>query len=544
MKIFINVLFLVITFNCFTTLFSTSTAQVPGEEVGFNYRLELKEIEIENAKPIHSYAFGQYNGRFLLVGGRIDGLHARQPFAAFPLAYNNRELIVLDPDLGLSWSASIDVLSIPIKEQLQSTNMNFYQFADTLIISGGYAFSETANNHITFPKLTTIIISEVIESIIDGNLKTEAIKQTEHSSFAVTGGQMGYLNDMLILVGGNTFTGRYNPTGNPTYTQTYTPDILRFTVNNSTDEPIIQLQDLVSDSEHLRRRDYNLVPYQFIDGRAGYLISAGVFKSGVNLPYLYPVEIDADGYYPVEDFEQLLSHYHSPKVSFYDEQTKELNMIFFGGLAQYFFDGNQLIQDNRVPFVDTISRIKRTINGAFSEFVLPIKMPGLKGTNSEFIPNTHLPRNETGVFLIDKESPPSMLLGHIVGGINTPEANPFSFNRVEVTSGSAEIYEVWLEKIIDSQIPVEKPLEIKLNQNYPNPFNPTTNISYVLPTEGDVSLTVYSVLGEKIKTIDSGYKSTGMHTAHFDGTGLASGLYIYSLTSGYETRTLKMMLIQ
>ena len=51
---------------------------------------------IPNLGGLQSFAFGQYNGEWLLVGGRLDGLHKRQPFASFDVAGNNNQLIVGD----------------------------------------------------------------------------------------------------------------------------------------------------------------------------------------------------------------------------------------------------------------------------------------------------------------------------------------------------------------------------------------------------------------------------------------------------------------
>lgn len=55
----------------------------------FPYDLQLRPITIANLPGLHSYAFGQHNGKWLIIGGRKDGIHARQPFNAFPNAQNN-----------------------------------------------------------------------------------------------------------------------------------------------------------------------------------------------------------------------------------------------------------------------------------------------------------------------------------------------------------------------------------------------------------------------------------------------------------------------
>lgn len=96
---------------------------------------------------------------------------------------------------------------------------------------------------------------------------------------------------------------------------------------------------------------------------------------------------------------------------------------------------------------------------------------------------------------------------------------------------------------IQSNTP-QVPHAFSLDQNYPNPFNPTTAINYRLSTVGSVSLVVYDVLGRKVKTLVNESQSPGEHTVVFDGSGLASGVYFYSLHAGSYFQQRKMMLIK
>jgi photosystem II stability/assembly factor-like uncharacterized protein len=68
-----------------------------------------------------------------------------------------------------------------------------------------------------------------------------------------------------------------------------------------------------------------------------------------------------------------------------------------------------------------------------------------------------------------------------------------------------------------------------LFQNYPNPFNPTTNINFRISELGIVTLIVYDVLGNEISTLVNGEKSEGNYSVTFDGSGLPSGVYFYTL---------------
>ncbi len=83
-----------------------------------------------------------------------------------------------------------------------------------------------------------------------------------------------------------------------------------------------------------------------------------------------------------------------------------------------------------------------------------------------------------------------------------------------------------------------------LKQNYPNPFNPSTIIEYSIPKGEFVILKVYNVTGALEKTIVSGYHPGGNYTVDFDGSDLASGVYIYQLIAGNYMSAKRMILLK
>jgi len=86
--------------------------------------------------------------------------------------------------------------------------------------------------------------------------------------------------------------------------------------------------------------------------------------------------------------------------------------------------------------------------------------------------------------------------------------------------------------------------EIHLEQNFPNPFNGSTIISYRLPLHSDVNLEVYDVLGRKVATLVDARQEPGVHQALFAPTQLPSGLYVYSLKVGTNSRWGKMLYLK
>jgi photosystem II stability/assembly factor-like uncharacterized protein len=80
------------------------------------------------------------------------------------------------------------------------------------------------------------------------------------------------------------------------------------------------------------------------------------------------------------------------------------------------------------------------------------------------------------------------------------------------------------------------PKEFSLSQNYPNPFNPTTNIKYALPVDSKLTMDVYNVLGQRVRTLISNDLPAGYHVVEWNGTGnagqqLASGVYFLQMSA-------------
>ena len=88
------------------------------------------------------------------------------------------------------------------------------------------------------------------------------------------------------------------------------------------------------------------------------------------------------------------------------------------------------------------------------------------------------------------------------------------------------------------------PEEFVLYQNYPNPFNPATTITYDLPEDSHVTLTVYDVLGQVVVELVSGDKVSGQHKVVWNASNMASGVYIYRLTATGASQTSKMILVK
>ncbi|MFQ5652230.1 MAG: T9SS type A sorting domain-containing protein [bacterium] len=112
------------------------------------------------------------------------------------------------------------------------------------------------------------------------------------------------------------------------------------------------------------------------------------------------------------------------------------------------------------------------------------------------------------------------------------------------------------QQLWDTVVTVEElraatiPSQFALAQNYPNPFNPTTNITYDLPKDSEVTLQVFNVLGQKVRNLVFQQKQqAGSYTVQWDGKdevgrSVASGLYFYSIKAGDFIKSQKMTLLK
>ena len=93
------------------------------------------------------------------------------------------------------------------------------------------------------------------------------------------------------------------------------------------------------------------------------------------------------------------------------------------------------------------------------------------------------------------------------------------------------------------------PDKFALRQNYPNPINPITTLRYDLPEQTHVNITVYEMLGRKVRTIlnqqqDPGYKSIIWDATNDYGKSVSAGIYLYQIQAGEYMQTKKMVLLK
>lgn len=509
----------------------------------FPFELKIDSISIPELGGLQSYAVGQANGKWLIIGGRLDGLHRRQPWATFDSIGHNTQLIVIDPIEKKRWTAPLTSLSETLQDQLSATNMEFNQKGDYLYLVGGYGLSNRVKVHITYPNLAAIHVPTVIDAIINQKDFSSAIYQIQDEQFAITGGKMFQVNDVFFITGGQRFDGAYNPMNNPTFTQKYTSAIKSYTFDVSNNQLTFNhLKDIV-DEEYLHRRDYNVLPQILPDGRDGLISFSGVFQKELNLPYLYAVAIDHNSFKVVPDFAQYYNHYHCAAISLFDEQNKQMNNLFFGGIAQYFDSLGVLTQDNDVPFVRTVSLVTVAENGQMAEYKLPIEMPDYLGSASEFIVNPELKVYPNGVISQDGFSSDKILLGYIYGGIKSSAANVFWINTGVESSASEMIYPVYIintnsnNTLLNTQSINGLQLQI-----YPDPIEDELYLFFTLKKESSVLIEVVNEKGKVRLSKNIKNSTVGKQSLTLRLRKLKRGeVYLVHLTVNGEKTTQRMI---
>lgn len=512
----------------------------------YEYEIELEAVEIENLGGLQSFAIGTWDGYSILIGGRLDGLHQRQPFASFDEAGHNTQIFVVDPESKEVWKKSVLTLPTSLREQMSSTNMQFTQSDDELIITGGYGYSTSAGDHVTYAFLTRIDLKGLTESIINGNsddpLDAQYFEQISDPRFAVTGGRLLLMDDMYYLVGGHRFMGRYNPMGpdhGPGFEQDYTYEARRFTIVGVS-ELAVEFIDPLHDEMHMRRRDFNVVPF-FQDGEKGIIAYSGVFQPTSDVPWLYPVKITEEGITADESFTQYFNHYHSASLPIYNQESDVMHTLFFGGIAQFYMDNDMLVQDNDIPFVQTIADVQLSKEG-FSEHKLSAEMPDYLGAGSEFVYIDDVPKYSDEVIDGDAMGDDKLAVGYIFGGIRSSKANIFWENNGTQSEASSTIYKVYLTRT-QTVATEETPSTYSKLLLYPNPASNVLKMSVNLQQPTAIDVEIQNAEGKLIhqSQIAASETTTGFNFFKLQEAEIPYGMYMYTLKFGDETVTRKVV---
>ena len=159
----------------FSLLMTCASAQ------SFPYDVHVRPHYTHPALGVQAFAYAQVKNEILIIGGRKDGLHRRQPFASMDSAGMNQFITLYNLADNSILQASINSLPIEVAEQFTSTNMEFYQEGNYLYLVGGYGYSPTKQDHQTHPVFTSIFLPDFIQSIHEHPNQLDGVQSVSYT---------------------------------------------------------------------------------------------------------------------------------------------------------------------------------------------------------------------------------------------------------------------------------------------------------------------------------------------------------------------------
>ncbi len=425
------------------------TPILPPTTLPFTISIELANFSLPGG--LQSFAYGTYKGKAVLLAGRTNGMHTfDNNDNNFPPRQQNTTVFVIDFDAGVVYAkslsdpssgltqAQIDLLSVTAP-QSYTNDIN-----GTMYMTGGYGIDTATGEFNTKPCLTAIDLAGLIHWVKHPSpLETAAqhIRQIFHPLVQVTGGYMTQINPHLptLLVFGQNFSGFYLGTSNGIYTQ----QVRAFQIIDNGKQLHIQPHKMEAPNPNYRRRDLNVVP--IIKKTKNSFQQALVALSGVFTlttgAWTVPVEISQTGSTSMADpsnpntFKQGMNNYNSATLGLYSPKTNDMYLVLFGGISFGFFDENVFKTSSQLPFINEVTTIKIDKHGNYQQFIMANKFPVITstlgkpllfGAGARFFPASDLPKYGNEVIRLDKLGKSPILLGYIVGGIQSKRHNTTS----------------------------------------------------------------------------------------------------------------------
>ncbi len=209
---------------------------------------------------------------------------------------------------------------------------------------------------------------------------------------------------------------------------------------------------------------------------------------------------------------------------------------------------NYLAQNDSMLFIleDDSLYILDNVNGSNPQIVSFLRLSGNRivvENNFAYITYPFSDTTSANIAILNINNPVNPLL---IGYFRNLPCSSMDVKNQIMVLGAAE--EIWLVKnnlIIDIPYNISSnPNQFILYQNYPNPFNNNTSIGFFLQKSGYIKLELFNVLGQKVKTIFSGFKNSGYHNLNINFLNYSSGVYIYKLSTSCGSITKKLTYIK
>lgn len=420
------------------------------------------------APHLQSFAWAQWDGKWIFIAGRTGGYHGVGGAEAdFPRKGANTKIWVVDPSgTGPARTYSLSVAVLPasldaVKDQWTSSNVLFFQDHDTLYLAGGYG-QNSQGAWVTYPILSSVHLPALIDGVMHGrDTFSKSIAYATTPLVQVAGGDLLKLDDgTFYVVGGHVFMGTYRDfegaeeKNSTTVSQQYTGEIRKLKFQRDPQGHLsVSLIQRYQDPEFVRR-DLNAAFTIEPDGHSlGAAVYGGVFTKD-QLNFSKPIFWTASQAPAVDhQFEQKMSAYACAKLLLFDPDSRTMYTTFFGGISRWRwnYDARQfqiapLVGDKTksayfdgMEWIDHISTLIRGPHEIHEAVEPDHRLAAYLGANAVFIPASGLQkiREDADVLDIKPLKGKRVLVGYIYGGIRAfPKEFPYHDESPAYSAGN------------------------------------------------------------------------------------------------------------
>ncbi len=489
----------------------TTNISIPLPDDSLPYQVSVEEADFSLPVGLQSFALAIYEGEWLFIAGRTNGLHnvnsSTERPNSFPVRHQNTDVYVINPTKKKHYKRSLHDHSAKLSQEqidlLSVTNSFFSQTDDgkTLYMIGGYGIDTATGTMGTKPALTAIDVPKLIAWVkkkpCSGHA-SDCFRFAFHPILQLTGGKMlkGNKPGTYLLALGQNFSGYYTTSSNGDYSM----QIRRIKIIDNCHELRVKSYKQPDPLPTYRRRDLNVVPVvkkKGKDYKMSYVALSGVFTPGNDLDnpgaWTVPIEIEANGSSHMLDpnnpktIAQAMNNYDCANLGLYSKKRDSMYTLLFGGISSAIFSdgdcenscialipnpGNIFTTCCNLPFTNDITTIKIDKHGIYNQYFMKSKFPTIHvphpaslycsadpfppnaprvyyfGSEAAFIHNEELSTYPNGVLAFDKLKHHRTFLGYIVGGI---ASTILDTNCVTDTIASPYIFKVYISPKCSSE---------------------------------------------------------------------------------------------
>ena len=399
---------------------------------GFN--LEIVPYDIHELPPIHANAFAQYDGKWLIIGGRTGELD--QP------SYLNYDLMVIDPVSEDYWVYPLEWTDMVMEnpDHLGNCYAAHFQEGSYLFLAGGMGYSMESEAFGPFPTMTIVDVPKTINAIIHQEKMKECFFQLENEGFKKQDALLTKIADRFYLAGGRQFFGDFDEQGELSIEFNTTNEVFSFLLEKNDSIWTLSSEKMIDYKDDFETAIASYVPQVFPDGKTG--ISIFLNNPDGYSKNLEWMNIFNFGYSTYVDSSRNIANYHSTIIPVYDAETKRMHSIFIGGCDEYFCSIGENYAPDKIDYYESFVRDE---NGKVTVTRSQMDAYLAKGRDAQFILNQNIPQYPNKVIDLEKITDDRQLLGYIYGGATTP-GMMLSNDGSVLDTPSNQLFKVYITK--------------------------------------------------------------------------------------------------